>query len=114
MVLPTVDLPKCANKNPARGFYRYPYYILEVLSRTHPGGSTENLFIFQGFYLEHTQVVVQRAFLNSRTLSQGSPINLFIFQGFDPDYTPGVLQGTFLYSKSFSWLYGEYFHIMAH
>ena len=39
-------------RNQYKGIYREPFYILRVLSRTHPGGSTENPLIFQGFNLK--------------------------------------------------------------
>ena len=116
-------LPICANKNSPSGFYQEPFSFPRVFSRTHQGGftknfflylegliyntcdSTENLFIFQGFYLEHTKGIYQDLFNILRVLSKthtgGSTDNVFIFQGFYLEHTQGVLPRTFLYYKVF-------------
>ena len=67
--------------NPLRGFYRDPFRIPRLFSRTHSVVSTMDLFIIHRFSLEPTQ--------------RGSTENLFRFQGFYPETTQEVLLRTF-------------------
>ena len=62
-VLSRTFLPfKGADKNPPR-FHQEPLSVPRVLSGINLGGSIENLFIVQRFYLEHIQQVLLRTVL---------------------------------------------------
>lgn len=76
-----------ANKNPP--FYRKPFCIPRVSSRTRPRGSTKNLFIFPGFNLEPNQGVLPIQLLYSKGFIYNPPSGFYQ----EPFYFPRVISG---------------------